>query len=652
MKFISLRRRIVFPLFASILGLFIVFQLVSDYNYRKEAEHSLISHIEVLSKGVAINLSAAVLFEDQDAALEVMDTFSADPQVLYAVLSLNNQPHFSQYSASSNSVYEFPPLVEQNLARQRSFIYQRELFSQVPVMLGADKLGTLTVVVNAQSLFDWSNALRQAIFYLVLCALTGLFLYYRINSHVIAPVEKLNSAVRGLSGTKQQWQAVDTHANDELGNLVQGFNNMGEELTKQGIEIEQTLERLEQEKAYANEVIESAQYALIVADSFGTIKLSNIKALELFGQSRPQLEGNSISNYLQFEAEKLQDALKQSSFLIGARTQFERSSGEKRQLRVTSSELPHIGWSLFTIEDVTEQEKHLQRQQLMARVFENSQDGILVLNPKFQITMTNPAFVQLLGYSEIELVGKTLDDITPWHQLRNLLHTANDSLKTFNMWQGEVWEEHKSGRSIPLSVKANPLVSNNKELGNDIVLIVSDISNVKEVERLEYLAHHDSLTGLANRAQLYGSLESIIAKGQLGSFAIIYMDLDGFKAINDNHGHVAGDAVLKTIAVRMQQLVRNQDLVARLAGDEFVIVLRHTDNSGADHLAKRVLETVAQPIIFEGLELKVGVSIGVHMTQRNIPETSEQVLRSADKAMYSAKAKGKGTVVSFFQSVR
>lgn len=650
MKFISLRRRIVLPLFASLLSLFFIFQALNEYNARYEAERSLINHIHVLNAGVEMNLEAAVLFEDQETALEVLNTFSADPNVHHAILSLKDQPNFARYGFADDELYQVPIVVEQRLTKRESLIYQKQLFSRVAVKIDGEQIGELTVIVDAKSLFDWSDSLRQAIFFLAMCLLTGLLLFYRIKTHVITPVDNLNSSVRHLGKNDQLWKPVVEHANDELGHLVRGFNTMGAEIRKRGEEIADTLAHLEQEKAYAIEVIESAQYALLVADREGNIKLCNIKALQLFCESREKMEGNLIGNYLHLKENKLQNALSQKTLLDGLRTSIINRSGEERELRITSSELPHIGLSLFTIEDVTEQEIHIQRQRLMARVFENSQDGLLVLNKKQQITMTNPAFVRLLGYSEVELVGKSFDDIKPWHQLRNLLEIANENLKTFNIWQGELWEEHKKGRSVPLSVKANQLKINETDEESELVLIISDISNVKEVERLEYLAHHDSLTGLGNRAQLYSELESIISRGKLGSFALIYMDLDGFKLINDNYGHVAGDVVLKEMSVRLLKLVRNKDLVVRLGGDEFVIVQRHTDNSGAVKLAKRVLNSVAEPILFEGIELKIGVSVGVHMTQKNRPETSEEMLRTADKAMYSAKAQGKGKVVNLFHA--
>lgn len=650
MKFVSLRRSLVLPLFLSLIALFIIFQGFNEAITRSDSKNSLINHIQVLSTGVAMNLEASVMFEDQESALEVLNTFSADERVIFVNLSLPNNSSFAQYTSNDYHTNQLPKQVISSLQMTNNIYFEQKLVSKVPISIDGNVIGELLVIVDAHRLFDWSKTIQQSLFYLIMCTLAGLFLFYRIKTQVITPIKKLNDAILDLGNNEHQLKHVHVQDNNEIGNLVIGFNQMAEEISQRGIEITNTLLHLKQEKEYATEVIESAQYALIVTDSLGVIKLTNIQALTLFEKNSTEMEGRYIGDFLSLKKDMLQNTLAQELTLSGLRSFIENSKGENITLRITSSELPHQGLSLFTIEDVTVQEKLIRRQRLMVRVFDDSQEGLIVLNHQQQITMVNPAFVGLLGYSENELVGKTFHDIENWHQFRGLNDLAHINQEDFSMWQGEISEQHKDGYAVPLLVKVSRLTNIEVTAESDIVLIFSDISNVKEVERLDYLAHHDQLTSLGNRALLYCKIEMMLAKGLRGQFALIYLDLDGFKAINDHYGHIAGDKVLTSTADRLQELIRANDVVVRLGGDEFIIVQVETNDNGAVQLANRVIDSVSQPIEYEHRVLEIGVSVGVYLSKKESNETLDEMLHAADRAMYMAKAQGKGRVVNLYNA--
>ncbi|GAB7046484.1 GGDEF domain-containing protein [Catenuloplanes indicus] len=156
--------------------------------------------------------------------------------------------------------------------------------------------------------------------------------------------------------------------------------------------------------------------------------------------------------------------------------------------------------------------------------------------------------------------------------------------------------------------------------------------------QLAYQAHHDPLTGLANRTVLDDRLTGTLTGGPV---ALLYCDLDGFKEVNDTHGHEAGDAVLTAIAARLSETVRGTDLVARLGGDEFVLLCPGLDATAATQLAERVLDQVARPVPFRGTGLTVGVSIGIASYGHDLPDSAATVLRAADAAMYQAKHRGR-----------
>jgi diguanylate cyclase (GGDEF)-like protein len=195
-------------------------------------------------------------------------------------------------------------------------------------------------------------------------------------------------------------------------------------------------------------------------------------------------------------------------------------------------------------------------------------------------------------------------------------------------------------------VKVSRIVSSEGIDNYDYVYILSDLSNLKEMERLEYLAHHDSLTGLANRAKLYRVLDETltIERDTDDGVALLYLDLDGFKGVNDTYGHDAGDEVLKQVAERLLSTFTSQDLVARLSGDEFVVLVTKTTVTNISSIAERLIEVIQNDIVYKGRVLKVGASIGVHYSA-NLTENLDQWLKAADTAMYQAKSSGKGRYV-------
>lgn len=206
----------------------------------------------------------------------------------------------------------------------------------------------------------------------------------------------------------------------------------------------------------------------------------------------------------------------------------------------------------------------------------------------------------------------------------------------------------QDGRLLPMQVKINRIINNEEQGIFDTFIILSDLSHVKEMERLDHLAHHDELTGLANRTKLYDELNEVASNyhDSAAEFGVIYLDLDGFKLVNDTYGHDAGDEVLKQVAERLQSQVRVSDLVARLSGDEFVILVSPTNKHTMTVLAERLITALKQDIIYKGQKLHVGVSIGIHLVNNGQRDIAT-ILKNADSAMYQAKLTGKGKAVLY-----
>ena len=266
-----------------------------------------------------------------------------------------------------------------------------------------------------------------------------------------------------------------------------------------------------------------------------------------------------------------------------------------------------------------------------------------------RLLYVNRAFSRLFGYPLAECVGRQLDDLVlpdgRQHELEMIDHSVDQTghveIETVRRTRsGELIQTYLMGSRVRLGGEAHGLF-----------VTYRDIRRQKQEEaRLHYSARHDALTGLANRAMFLERVELTVARLRRRpdrSFAVIFLDLDGFKKVNDTLGHAAGDALLLTVAQRLQRAVRPQDVVARFGGDEFALLL---DESGGEaevsSVAERIETDIRVPIDIDGSEAHVSASMGIAVA-RLVYETAEEILNHADTAMYRAKAAGKATYIIY-----
>jgi diguanylate cyclase (GGDEF)-like protein/PAS domain S-box-containing protein len=293
--------------------------------------------------------------------------------------------------------------------------------------------------------------------------------------------------------------------------------------------------------------------------------------------------------------------------------------------------------------DITERKRSEERLRLAASVFATSQEGILISDADNRIIDVNPAFTRLTGYAREEVLGRDPSFLSATRQDQEVFVAMRQALETTGEWQGELWNQRKSGDVFAelLSVVA---VKDMEGHLQHHVSVFSDISMIKAHEAdLDRIAHYDTLTGVPNRRLLGDRLEQAIARARRhgSNMAVCYLDLDGFKPINDQFGHEGGDRLLVEIARRLQSLSRADDTVARLGGDEFVLLW---NDIGAEahctHALDRVLAEVSAPIVLDGIPVAVSASIGVTLFPDDNVD-ADSLLRHADHAMYSAKQLGK-----------
>ncbi|MEZ9541336.1 diguanylate cyclase [Vibrio sp. 10N.286.48.C11] len=645
---ISIKNKLILPIIIFIAVTFVTIQSVNyTVTFEREKE-SLIQRVKVLAQGVAYNLQAAILFEDKSSAQEILSAFVADKDIVRVKLYDINEQLFASYQVS-NTLVPRPNAEElDDIADHQFAISEHFIFLLVPVTLDGAVIANLRVTISKETFNSiLTNIFKVAVVYLLFLVMLGGVVVKLVQRLIIEPMFDLNEAMQAFVERRSKQPKLVVTNRDEIGDLVRAFNTMLERLQHRDNQINFTLDKLQEEKSFANEVIETVQHSLLVVDEKGLILHANAATRDIFKCSEAFLENLLIQELIATkQTGYLQDVIDANIELNDELLETTDLFQSKRWLRVSSRSLTKHGRILYAIQDVTDIETAMSRQRIAAGVFENSKDGLIVLNSSNVITMVNPAITQLLGYHSDLLVGKTPFEVFSWQQFSSLMPTIRSSLDNYGQWQGEVWEKSASGTLVPMFVKVNRIASDNEKDEFDMVLTLSDLSNVKEMERLEHLAHHDALTGLANRAQLYKVMDDVVTSSHYSNqhFAVIYLDLDGFKEVNDNYGHDAGDEILKEVSSRLLSQVRAGDLVARLSGDEFVLIIKQTNKVLLAKLAERLLDLIGQEVNYKQRSLHVGASLGINLvdgSERDI----DVILKVADEAMYQAKRKGKGQFV-------
>lgn len=298
------------------------------------------------------------------------------------------------------------------------------------------------------------------------------------------------------------------------------------------------------------------------------------------------------------------------------------------------------------------QERHyLMELQMAKMVFEVAAEGIMVTDATPKILACNPALSEITGYRPDELIGQKTSMLSSGLHNPDFYRAMWDSIKTHGRWSGEIYNRRKDGDVFAewLSIAT---VRGGSRATQRYVGIVSDITERKrQEEHIRRLAHFDSLTGLPNRVLFNDRLQRAIFEARRNGYsvAVLYIDLDHFKEINDCYGHAVGDEVLKAVSQRMQECIRQSDTVSRRGGDEFVILLETRERpDGAAIVCQKLLDAFAEPLDIGGQQLNVGASIGAAVFPADADD-GETLLTAADFALYEAKTEGRGQF-RFFQA--
>jgi diguanylate cyclase (GGDEF)-like protein/PAS domain S-box-containing protein len=395
-------------------------------------------------------------------------------------------------------------------------------------------------------------------------------------------------------------------------------------------------------------VVQASMDGYWITDNNGRILEANDSMCAMHGYTRDEIVGLHIPD---LEADESQADFQAHTrqMIEKGHVRFEarhrRRDGSVFHVDVSVLHTPALGELFFAfVRDISERKAAEEKLQLAASVFVHSREGIIVTDPQGAIIEVNAAFTRITGYTREEVLGRNPGLLKAGRHTQEFYQDLWKAVHTEGFWAGEVWNRKKNGEVYAELLTISTITGVQGQVSHYVGLF-SDITKVKEHEmQLDLIAHFDPLTNLPNRLLLADRLHQAMSQAQRRSqsVAILYIDLDGFKAVNDKHGHEAGDLLLIATASHMKQALREGDTLARLGGDEFVAVLTDLDNT-ADSvpLLGRLLGAASAPMPYGDFLLQVSASIGATFFPQHEDIEADQLLRQADQAMYQAKIAGK-----------
>jgi len=384
----------------------------------------------------------------------------------------------------------------------------------------------------------------------------------------------------------------------------------------------------------------------LIADLSGTIKEVNGAWQTLLGYEPQSVVGRKLLEFV--HPEDREDTLAEADRLSRGfstryfENRYLHANGETRLLAWSAAAPDGDGYIYAAGSDITNQRAAETRLYKAAAVFDSSGEGILISDSDGLIREVNDAFCTITGYTREEAIGQHTRLLRSGRHDADFYRAMWESIRTTGVWRGEIWNRRKNGEVYPELLTITHV--DGEEGG--YVAVFADISKIKETEEhLQRLAHYDQLTGLPNRHLISERIEQSVrrARRMRTRMAVVFLDVDSFKNVNDSLGHAAGDRLLMTVARRLESALRDADSIGRIGGDEFLIVIEQVGApENVSVVAEKLIEELREPIELDGRSVTVSASLGISL----YPEDGDNVdalMRNADAAMYSAKEQGRDT---------
>lgn len=465
---------------------------------------------------------------------------------------------------------------------------------------------------------------------------------------VIAGAERA-SAIAEYRRGERGWMLNISATRIDVGDDGRGAIVVIHDVTEQKRAEAVLLESEEKFRAIAS----SAQDAIVMIDEAGNVSFWNAAAERVFGYRWDEVRGCGLHTLLAPESSRaayqrgFQRFRKTGRGLLVGNTQeliALRRDGQQFPVEVSIAALQRRGeWNAIGImRDITERKRAESELQLGARVIESALEAIIVTDARGVIERVNPAFTELTGYAAKEAVGKTPGILkSGWHD-RDFYQRIWRALADSGRWQGDIWNRRKDGSAYLQWLSVSAIKDPDGHVTHYVGIGSDDTQRRLLEERLERLAFFDALTGLPNRMLFYDRLGQILrrARRRNEGAAVIFFDLDGFKRVNDDYGHEAGDSLLREVGDRLRKLVREEDTVARVGGDEFTVVLASLKRAqDAAAVAEKIVGGLSEPYHIDGRTYSIGTSVGIGLFPGD-GQDPDTLVRAADAAMYRAKRSG------------
>ena len=500
------------------------------------------------------------------------------------------------------------------------------------------------------------DAMRDVVYAVGLVMILGMLGVMWILQRELKPLQAATAALANAqkSGTLA-WELPRTRP-DEIGALIDAFNGLLRSLRESDSRLR-----------VVDLAMRSISQGVVIADVDQRIVSVNPGFEQITGYSPDEVEGRTC-RFLQGVATQseaiagIREALAAQRSFSGEILNY-RKDGAAFWNELTISPVKDSNGKLThfvgVVRDITERRTAHDQQRISATAFD-SQEGIYVTSADTRIVRVNQAFVRITGYDELEAVGRFPQELlNSGRQTEAFYQGMWESLQRDGSWHGELWNRRKSGEVFPESITITAVKDEHGATTHYVANFI-DISERKQTEAAIYqMAFHDGLTQLPNRQLLQDRLSQSILSShrRQAKGALLFVDLDNFKLLNDTRGHQHGDQLLQQVAGRMLEAVRECDTVARLGGDEFVVLLEDLDadpllaNRAAGQVGQKLLASFERPFEIEGSPFHCTASIGVTLFGGEL-ESSNEPLKRADLAMYQAKTAGRNTLRFFDQKIQ
>lgn len=481
---------------------------------------------------------------------------------------------------------------------------------------------------------------------LLLFVILGLVFF--VARQIAIPIRNLARVAENVRHSGDYTLRAAWDSEDEIGRLVTGFNSMLSQLDRQRIKQQELVAQARAAEAQ-RELVDAVPNAVIVT------AIPHHEVLHANPAAQPWLRGQEKDPWLSGMEPEARVRFFQGLSDVGTVDEFEvRWTGGKTPMwalvsarRMEYQGVPAVLTTFTPIGQIKYMESRLE---LWAKVFEASSEGIVVMDASGKMITVNHAFCRSTSYERSELVGRHPRILVSERNDGDVMGTLRHTATTKGTWQGEIWIKCKTGKSYPAWLVVNSVRDSQGQITHFIAISLDITQQKANEQRIHYLAHHDVLTGLPNRFLCEERLQLCMQQARRtgAKVAVLFVDLDRFKNINDSLGHHIGDGLLCSVATRLANAVREGDTVSRMGGDEFVIILNNVENVQeiGKIVEQRLIPSIRLAHNIEATELYVSCSVGIAVFPDD-GEKIDQLMRNADSAMYEAKKLGRNNAQFF-----